>query len=366
MAAPIMNAGSDVVLAYAVLGPVNQALTGAATVTLPGTAMASWLWELVEKPSGSSAALSSTSAQNPTLNGIDVVGTYRLFLQGTDNAAQSAESDKLLAPSSAFVTVSVTTQYAALHKPSPGQRDWHDEYWALIDVVDALKNTTDTHIADTADPHQTLANTATVSVSNDPTAGEVLQATGPAAAQWTTAAAATPVSAVGTLGKIECAETPFSAPNPKAVTRDKVSFEIKVPGTLKAAGFSPWEIDEPGSVLGVAGASDPSVYHATFAVPWNFYLDDVIFMMEDGGSAGSGYTFSVYNVSSAQFLANTSTANIGTINIGHTSGAPLYYVLSIGASIAANQIIGVIVKPTSALLTPGGGLTVQAHGYQEF
>ena len=34
-----------------------------------------YTWDILDKPSGSPASLSSTSAQNPTLNGVDVWGS---------------------------------------------------------------------------------------------------------------------------------------------------------------------------------------------------------------------------------------------------------------------------------------------------
>lgn len=362
---PIMNAGADITLAYAAIsgGPTSQALTGNATVFAPGTAISTWLWALLEAPAGSAAALSSTSAQNPTLNNIDLVGTYRLFLQGTDDAAQVSESDQLQAPTSAFVTISVTTQYAALPKPAPGQRDWSDEYYTLVDHVDADKNALDTHIADTADPHQTLANTATVSVTNDPAVGQVLVASSVASAAWS--ASATTTSAVGVLGVIECADPPFSALTPKAVTRDKIQLGPTLSlGTLKAGGFTPWEADVPAAVVGVANT--PSPYCIRWRVPYAMTLISATATMEDaGGPALATTTIELRRLSTAEYQSNGAGTLVATLTVTAGIGnAPAVAVSGLLGSISVGQYIGAVI--TAAPATPGGGLSIQLDGYQEF
>jgi hypothetical protein len=362
---PLMNAGADITLAYSAIsgGPTNQPLTGAATVYAPGTAISTWTWALIEVPAGSAASLSSTSAQNPTLNNIDLVGTYRLLLTGVDDAAQASETDKLLAPSSAFVTVAVTSQFAALKKPAPTQRNWQDEYWALVDEADALRNELDTHVADNADPHQTLADTATVDVTDDPATGEILVATGPTTAEWQAASAGlVPVAAVATLGRVKLTETPFDALNPKAVTRDKLFWTAKQQGSLLASGFTPWLVQVPAAVIGVSGT--PSPYSLVFYAPYSFYLEQFHCIMEDGGDTGGAYSFELHALSSTNYLNNAAGTLLGTAPLAHATGAPTRVNLSIGASVTSGTYLGVYVA--AAPTTPGGGLTVQIHGYEEF
>ena len=59
----------------------NQALSGTAT---NGTA-ASWAWTISQKPTGSSASITSASSQNATLTGIDEGGAYICQLTVTDS-----------------------------------------------------------------------------------------------------------------------------------------------------------------------------------------------------------------------------------------------------------------------------------------
>ena len=365
MAIPVMNAGSDVALNYSAIsgGATSQGLTGNATVYSPATAISTWLWELIEKPTGSSASLSSTSAQNPTLTNIDTIGTYRLFLRGTDDNGDASESDKLKAPSSAFCTVVVKTQYAALKKPAPGQRDWHDEMYEVIDEVDALRDELDTHVADTTDPHNTLSVSGTVVVGDAPAgSGEILVSTGTTTAEWQTASSGLVATATtSVLGKLKLAESPFDAANPKAVVKDKVSFTCIVPGTLKSGGWTPYEVSVPVTSV---GASGPSPYIAVFYAPYDMFITEVRFMLADSGDTSGSYTFSVRNLSSANYAANAAGTTIGGVSISHNSGGAAVGYASTSASVSSGNYIGILCTATPTV--PGGGLTVQVNGYQVF
>jgi hypothetical protein len=363
VANPVMNAGADVVLNYSSIsgGPTSQVLSGSAVVTAPGTAITTWLWELLEKPDTSAASLSSTSAQNPVLNNIDLPGTYRLFLRGTDDAAQSSEADKLRAPSSAFVQISVRTQHAGLQKPAPTQRDWHDEYWEVVDELDDLRGDHNTHISDFTDPHNTLSNDGSVAVTNAPSgSGQILRSTSATQAAWTSSSGAAATTA--DLGNVKLTEAPFDALNPKAVVKDKITWTAKVSGTLKSGGFTPFQIDIPAAQIGTSGT--PSPYCVVFRMPYNVYLTEATFIFEDGGSGAGQYDITVRDLTGINYINNAGGANLGTFVIPPNSGEPTYFVGTLNASVFAGQYIGVAV--TRAPATPGGGLTVQIDGYQVF
>jgi hypothetical protein len=70
---------------------------------------------------------------------VDVWGNYRLFVivQNTDNGA-TTESDPLKAPSSAFFTLKVKSTEASLTKPAAGERNWTEQYHAVVSQVEDL------------------------------------------------------------------------------------------------------------------------------------------------------------------------------------------------------------------------------------
>ena len=83
-----------------------------------------YTWELLAVPTGSTASLSSTSAQNPTLNGVDLWGNYLIYLKGVNSVS--------------FVTVEVKSSIQALRKVAPGQRDWVTVLHDLASAVETM------------------------------------------------------------------------------------------------------------------------------------------------------------------------------------------------------------------------------------
>jgi hypothetical protein len=82
-AAPVANAGSSQTVTAGTL----VTLTGAASTDANGDAL-TYKWTLTTRPSGSSAALSSTSVVSPTIS-VDIVGTYVASLIVNDGKIDS-------------------------------------------------------------------------------------------------------------------------------------------------------------------------------------------------------------------------------------------------------------------------------------
>jgi hypothetical protein len=82
-AAPVANAGSSQTVTAGTL----VTLTGAASTDANGDAL-TYKWTLTTRPSGSSAALSSTSVVSPTIR-VDIVGTYVASLIVNDGKIDS-------------------------------------------------------------------------------------------------------------------------------------------------------------------------------------------------------------------------------------------------------------------------------------
>lgn len=306
MPIPDANAGSNVRLSYSA-SPLTQGLSGGGTFYAPATAISAYEWALLSKPAGSAAVLSSTSAQNPDLQQIDLPGTYWLMLRVTDDLGQQSNNDPNELPSSKFVAVSMESEFSGLVKPAEGQKDFfefQDEWW---DEVDALRDELGTHEADTADPHNTMDG---VTVSGTPSAGEVLTATSATAASWSSAPGVA-TAAVSTLGVIELAEAPVSAPAPKAVTRDRLKFTAQVDGTWDASGWVPGEIFAPPSV----STGDPSPLHAVWELDEDVRVKTVTVAFLDGGVSANTYTVKLIRMTTAEYIANTHSDILGTTDI---------------------------------------------------
>lgn len=136
MALPLANAGGPYAnIAYGSL-PTTQVLAGSGTPGTGGTSITAYAWSLVDKPTGSAAALSSASAQNPTINGIDLPGTYRCKLIVTDDVGGISEPSTLDAPDDAFADVCATTENAVLEIPAASERNWKDKLSGWADEID--------------------------------------------------------------------------------------------------------------------------------------------------------------------------------------------------------------------------------------
>lgn len=133
-----INTLSDAEIAQSAL-TTTQNLFATAVDSSDGNATFSFSWTLLDAPSGHGASLSNSALQNPTLNSIDTWGNYRFFVIATNTSTSAtSETDPILAPNSAFVTVRVNSTNRGLEKPAKGERDWHTR---AHEWVSAIENT---------------------------------------------------------------------------------------------------------------------------------------------------------------------------------------------------------------------------------
>lgn len=110
------------------------------------TAVLYYSWFLLRAPAGSSAALSSSEAQNPTLESVDTWGDYRLFCIAANPASgETSETDPIKAPNAAFTQVRVRSANLALVKPAPGERDWFSYAYEWVDALESFDPLIDDH-----------------------------------------------------------------------------------------------------------------------------------------------------------------------------------------------------------------------------
>lgn len=110
------------------------------------TAILSYSWHLLRAPEGSSAALSASNIQDPTLEAVDTWGDYRLFCIAANAATgETSETDPIKAPNESFTQVRVRSVNLALVKPAPGERDWFKYAYEWVDALDSLDPLIDNH-----------------------------------------------------------------------------------------------------------------------------------------------------------------------------------------------------------------------------
>lgn len=122
----------------------NVPLSCAGSTALPG---ATYQWQLIEAPEGSSATLQNATTTTPTLTNVDTRGTYIVFLVITDSGGSSHPQPYPVQSTSlpygfstplatAFGVVRVAESPSGLVKPGRGEYGWFENgLWPIIDKV---------------------------------------------------------------------------------------------------------------------------------------------------------------------------------------------------------------------------------------
>jgi len=172
MAIPTADAGGAQTYAYATL-PKLVTLDGTASSDGDGDPITAYAWTMIDKPPGSSAALSSGAVAQPTFTA-DLPGTYLLHLVVTAGGQQS-ETDLRAAPQTSYAVVTVTTQHATLKLPAYKEREWHRRMNENLAQVDALAGTVASHslsvtaLGDASDSHGERLDAAEAGVGDHET-----------------------------------------------------------------------------------------------------------------------------------------------------------------------------------------------------
>lgn len=288
MALPIANAGSYANITYASL-PTSQVLAGSGTPGTGGTTIVGWAWSIIDKPTGSGASLSSGTVQNPTLNGIDLPGTYVLKLVVTDDAGGVSESVTADLPAAARGYVCAELENTGLVPPGYGQLLWKDYVSALFAEVDTL-------------------------------AGEIVPAT------------------TTTQGTVQLSESPVSAGAPVAVTQDRVYMTLRATGKIAATSMA----GNPAQSL-----LQFVIPEALNAIQWSYAFAD------GGTTTRTSYTIDLYHQSSAEYVANTFVAgdklSTFTVAAPGTNNIPINGASStFDRAMVARDVLSVVVSAADA------------------
>ncbi len=127
---PTANAGAPpATITFASL-PAAVPLDGSASTASAGSII-TWAWEIKSKPPGSTAALSASNVVNPTLNNVDLPGTYLVVLNvqqtdltwawDSDPASGGYENTPNTDPT-ARIYISAAQEFTGLVPPALGER----------------------------------------------------------------------------------------------------------------------------------------------------------------------------------------------------------------------------------------------------
>ena len=327
--------------------PTNISLYGYAADSLDASAVWTWAWTLLQKPTGSTAALSSTTAQNPTLNGVDVWGDYRLMLVATNTNAspsRTSETDPLKAPTASFVAVEVLGAAQGLRKPAAGARNWHGAYYDLVDEIEGLGTGIGTHTI-VSHSDVTVATGADLDVltgggyADDPDT----TTPNPGARLHKHKGPDIDVATQIAAGVVYLSDAPVSAVAPVALSHDHMALTATINQSLGSSG---WE----EGVFPHTVTNPPTVFHVIWFVPVKAEIIQWGISMIDGGKlvTTKKYTFKLFRGAQANALAVPHTMT----QVGATTG--IY-----GTPAVNNYPLILSESGLSVMLIPGQYIAVQ-------
>lgn len=288
MSLPLANAGSYANITYASL-PTSQVLAGSGTPGTGGTSIVGWAWSIIDKPTGSGASLSSGTVQNPTLNGIDLPGTYVLKLVVTDDVGGVSESVTADLPAAARGYVRAELENTGLVPPGYGQLSWKDYVSDLFQEVDTI-------------------------------AGEIVPAT------------------TSTQGTVQLSESPVSAGAPVAVTQDRVYMTLRATGKIAQT---------TGAGNPARSLLQFVIPESLNVVQWAYAFAD------GGVTTRTSYTIDLYHQSNAEYVANTflvgDLLSTFTVAAPGTNNVPMNGASStFDRAMVARDVLSVVVSSADA------------------
>ena len=100
----------------------------------------SFQWQVLNLRTNQTASISNVNQANTTLQNFSGVwGNIRCFLIATNTATQeTSETNPILAPDSAFITLELTSSDKSLTLPAIGSRNWYDSQDKVSEEVEAF------------------------------------------------------------------------------------------------------------------------------------------------------------------------------------------------------------------------------------
>lgn len=308
----------------------------------------SFAWQIISKPDGSTASLSATNVQNPTLNGIDTWGNYLLFVVATNaNNSQTSQANRLYAPREAFVVVRVISARKGLQKPAAGERGYHPAIHEVIGAVESAGQG-DHLITDHLDVFVATGKQLDILVSgeyaeNPDNLGTSLH---------THVGKDIPPSSQVARGSILTTALPLDPLNPKALNTERIVLTATVNHSFNNDGTMTTGIVSHLAGTGAANFEYSAREHCVFAVPVGsgWYVQSWVVAFAAGGSSDptKGLRARLLTGSSVAFASKNLLLVPGSSERGGSpdfDNGPLSFgeLLGEASTVNQNEFIGVQV-----------------------
>jgi len=296
------------------LASQSYSVFGSAVDSADPSASFTFSWSILLPRSGQTASLSSSTAQNPTLQNVsDTWGDVRLFLVATNTAtAETSDTDPRTAPASAFCTLQIESAARSLRLPAIGSRDW---YTALDTITATLDTLTINNGIDTATVNGSGELILTLDDGSTLNAGSVI---GPAGAD-------------GADG-VDGADGADGAPGPSIrwlQYSGHVTHWYDLAGTTLNADFNPTKVE---------------VVFGPFAAPVAMTIEHISVAARNAGTNANSASFNIFTCSAANWKLDTLTSNAQTATItspANASPSSATLVFSPRPTLSQGELFGV-------------------------
>lgn len=319
-----------------------------------------WQWSILDKPVGAATTFVDDTVQNPVLQDLDVWGNTLVALVATNtNNAAVSESNPLLMPNTARVTVRMLGAKSGVEKSAAGERDWYTRYRAAVQVIEDLKNAS-------VGAHTILSHTDVSTatgpdidrLSNGSYAHQGGNPANPGMHKHTGAHVDVATDVVRGVAYLEDAAA--DPANPKIITRERIIYQGTFAGTLTASGFT------PGQVFTPAGGNNPP-WHVIWYVDDDVEIESFQVVMADGGPitavGDDPYIFQLHTASEANVEANSwAVVNNGSADAEVSGTCPTSHGPLVLDSAAGGQTWSVTGRQYLSLQCVGHPVDVGAVG----
>lgn len=334
--------------------PATVTVYGAATDTNDPSATFSWAWTVLDPATG--VTLSSSATQDVDVT-VDAWHNVRLHLVATNTAtSETSETNVLIAPSSSFVDVRVSSENKSIEIPAKGARDWHTQ---LTQWATAIENSAPA-------PSDIDLNDL----------GDVSTATGPQVDQLTGGGYATlnttlhthygnqvDAATNTTQGTVALESALPAGTIPKVLVNERLAFTQSADLSVdpaQAGAFSTKIIAHSA-----AATFHP---HVLFQAVEEIKVTDLSITLLDAGDAPGDYEFDLCTGTAANVAAFTMQKN--GLSLTGTSSSAYYpmvieHLFTTPPTISAGDYFGVVIKQSPIEADAGRCLRVTIRAIRE-
>jgi len=319
---PVSNPNSTITHSLPLESQTYNVFGGAVDSANP-SATFTFAWSILLPRTGQTASLSSSTAQNPTLQNVnDTWGDLRLFVVATNPVTgETSVTDPKIAPASAFCTLQIESEARSLRLPAIGSRDWYTAFDTITNTLDTLTINNGISSATVNGAGELIITLDDASTIN---AGVVKGADGTNGTNGTN-------GATGPQGP--------AGPSQRIFTYTAhVTHWYNLDSTILEAGFNP---------------AKPEPIAGPWYAPTDLLIEQISVSVRNAGTQGNTSTFNLFTTTQSNWITDTLTSdsNNATITSSSNNTSQSHKISPSNLTITAGSLFGIeMTLPTDGYM----------------